>query len=87
MEQLGIKELKGTFRVMASNINLIVASLTTELETAILKGQFENYEQEEVEKTLTNLSSTAVVEDLRDDIRVYIKAIARSKLGEVGSSV
>ena len=41
-----------------------------------------------VEKALTNLSSPAVVEDLRDDIRIYIKAsIARSKLGEVGSLV
>ena len=73
--------------MMASNINLIVTSLTTELETAILKGQFENYEQEEVEKILTKLSPPAVVEDLLDDIRIYIKAIARSKLGEVGSSV
>ena len=71
VEQLGIKELKGAFRVTASNINLIVASLTTELEMAILQGEFENHEQEEmVEKALTNLSSPAVVEDLWDDIRI-----------------
>ena len=38
-----------------------------------------------VEKALTNLSSLAVLEDLRDDICIYIEApIARSKLGEVG---
>ena len=85
MEELGIK---GAFRVTASNINLIVTSLTTELETAILQGEFENREQKMVEKALTNLSSPAIVDDLRDDIRIYIEAsIARSKLGEAGSLV
>ena len=68
---------------------MIIASLSTELETAILQGEFENREQEKmVEKALTNLSSPAVFEDLRDDICIYIEAsIARSKLGEAGSLV
>ena len=83
LEEVGISELKGAYRVTAGNINLLVASLQTELETAILQGEFENRsaEKDVIEQALTSLSSQATVNGLQDDIRVYIEVtIARSRI-------
>ena len=50
-------ELKGAYRVMASNIHvdLLIISLKTELETAVLQVEFKNCpkEKELVEKVLS----------------------------------
>ena len=80
---MGITELKGAFRVTATNIDMLVTSLQAELQTAIAQGDFtsEPKEKEAVELALNSLGTTATVEGLKEDIRVYMEAtIARSRI-------
>ena len=80
---MGITELKGAFRVTATNIDMLVTSLQSELQTAIVQGDFtsEPKEKEAVELALNSLGTTATVEGLKEDIRVYMEAtIARSRI-------
>ena len=84
---MGITELKGAFRVTATNIDTLVTSLQAELQMAIVQGDFtsEPKEKEAVELALNSLGTTATVEGLKEDIRVYMEAtIARSRIRAAG---
>lgn len=83
--EVGIVELVGQhYRLIkAHHIERVIESLKTELSIVLSDGTFPESEDEErilIDRTLDNLSSDAIVGDLRNDIKIYMEAtIARVK--------
>ena len=69
----------------AHHIDIVFASFRNKLASSLVDGTFSEYEsqvaeKQDVEQALYSLSSEATVEDLRNNIRIYMEAtIARTK--------
>ena len=87
---LGIVELYGQYyrAIKVHHIDIVVSSLRNELTTSLVDGTFseDDPEKRALEQALSSLSSTVTVEDLKNDIRIYMEVtISRTKCNAIAS--